>query len=206
MVRVRRGATKERLQAFGVSASPPPVPGSRGRHRSQDLGGVGVERIFRCTRRRSRRSSWCARSRAARKLYFLRRLAGKAARIRESGASSSPGRGETTGVKGPRPTLEREIRVLAGGAESSPVSTKPPRSPGWSGGGRGRRVSSPLQIHRGPARLQAFAARGSAAGSPWCAGRALAIGVGAASVREIDRLNIRRASISRWNARWRDSP
>jgi len=50
MVRVREG-DKERLQAFEGICIGRRGPDQRDVHRSQDLAGVGVERIFPCTRR-----------------------------------------------------------------------------------------------------------------------------------------------------------
>ena len=46
--------------------------------------GQGVERIFPCTRRRSRRSRWSKQAQVRRaKLYYLRDLKGKAGRMKE---------------------------------------------------------------------------------------------------------------------------
>jgi len=100
-------------------------------------------------------------------------------------------------VRGPRPTLEREIAfwrvgggVVAGvdeagrGPLAGPVVAAAVVFPPHIKPIRGLRDSKMLP----PAKRARLALVVRA--------RALAIGVGAASVREIDRLNIRRASIS----------
>jgi large subunit ribosomal protein L19 len=112
MVRVREGE-KERLQAFeGV------VIARRGGGINETFtvrkvsAGVGVERIFPLHAPSIAEIELVRKGRVRRaKLYFLRRLAGKAARIREQrGAGTSGGGGGTAGggtaAAGPTETSE----------------------------------------------------------------------------------------------------
>src|SRR5207247_1471916 len=137
------------------------------------------------------------RSRAPRQA-LLPASAGRQGRAdpREAGPDGPRNGGEARGVRGPRPTLEREIAfwragggVVAGvdeagrGPLAGPVVAAAVVFPPHCKFIRGLRDSKLLP----PAKRSRLALVVRA--------RALAIGVGAASVREIDRLNIRRASI-----------
>jgi large subunit ribosomal protein L19 len=110
MVRVREGE-KERLQAFeGV------VIARRGGGINETFtvrkvsAGVGVERIFPLHAPSISEIELVRKGRVRRaKLYFLRRLAGKAARIREqrgAGTAGSGGGGGATAAAGPTETSE----------------------------------------------------------------------------------------------------
>jgi large subunit ribosomal protein L19 len=110
MVRVREGE-KERLQAFeGV------VIARRGGGINETFtvrkvsAGVGVERIFPLHAPSIAEIEVVRKGRVRRaKLYFLRRLAGKAARIREqrgAGTAGSGGGGGATAAAGPTETSE----------------------------------------------------------------------------------------------------
>ena len=197
MVRVREG-DKERLQAFeGVCIA------RRGAGINQTFtvrkisAGVGVERIFPLHSPSIAEIELLRKGRVRRaKLYFLRPRRQSGADPREARRRGPGNGGEAGGVRGPRPTLEREIAfweagggLVAGvdeagrGPLAGPVVAAAVVLPPHCKVIRGLRDSKLLPP---PRRLRLAGV---------VRARALAVGVGAASVREIDRLNIRRASI-----------
>src|SRR6266853_1775735 len=169
MVRVREGE-KERLQAFeGICIA------RRGGGINETFtvrkisAGVGVERIFPLHAPLIAEIGILRKGRVRRaKLYFLRRLAGKAARIREKRGITVPTAGTAEVGRGPL------AGPVVAAAVVFPMGAKPIRGLDDS------KVLSALQRDKFAAKIRE---------------RAFAIAVGAASVREIDRLNIRRASI-----------
>src|SRR2546422_9149237 len=137
MVRVREG-DKERLQAFeGICI------GRRGAGINATFtvrkisAGVGVERIFPLHAPSIAEIELVRKGRVRRaKLYFLRRLAGKAARIREKRGITVPETAEKQEAgEGPAPRSSAGSRSGGRGAESSPVRTKQAPAPwlvrGW---------------------------------------------------------------------------
>src|SRR5207248_9194616 len=122
---------------------------------------------------------------------------------RQGGADSREARrrrarngGEAGGVRGPRPTLEREIAFWRAGGELVAGVDEAGRGP-LAGPVVAAAVVLPphCKIIRGLRDSKLLPPRGRARLAGVVRARALAVGVGAASLREIDRLNIRRASI-----------
>ena len=172
MVRVREG-DKERLQAFeGICI------GRRGAGINATFtvrkisAGVGVERIFPLHAPSIAEIELMRKGRVRRaKLYFLRRLAGKAARIREKRGVTVP---ETAAEKqeareAPAPRSSARLRSGRVGAESWPESTRQAAVPWpvqwWP------RPSCFLHIARssaGCAIRSCCSPRGVAASPAWC--------------------------------------
>ena len=130
MVRVREGE-KERLQAFeGVCIA------RRGGGINESFtvrkisAGVGVERIFPLHSPSIAEIEVMRKGRVRRaKLYFLRRLAGKAARIREKRGAVTANRGRRKRESVPAPRSSANARCGRRGGDSSPVSTKSAAAP-----------------------------------------------------------------------------
>ena len=204
MVRVREGRERASPGVRGRLHRAPRRRHQRDLHRAQDFGGRRAwSGSSRCTRPSIAEIELVRKGRVRRaKLYFLRRLAGKAARIREKRGAATTGAGAEPGRRAPRreqppPHVRARIGALERGAEHRRRSRRGgPRPTGRTGGGRGRRVSGGSEADPRAARLQAAARRCKRERLALLVrARAIAVGVGAASVREIDRLNIRRATI-----------
>ncbi|PYP15563.1 MAG: 50S ribosomal protein L19 [Gemmatimonadetes bacterium] len=125
MVRVREGE-KERLQAFeGICIA------RRGGGVNETFtvrkisAGVGVERIFPLHAPSIAEIGLLRKGRVRRaKLYFLRRLAGKAARIREKrGAGGTGGAGGAGGARGAGARAGQEL-VVPGAETSEPEQSQ----------------------------------------------------------------------------------
>src|SRR6266480_3617806 len=126
MVRVREG-DKERLQAFEGICIARRGAGINATFTVRKISaGVGVERIFPLHAPSIAEIELVRKGRVRRaKLYFLRRLAGKAARIREKRGLTVPETVEKQEAReAPAPRSSARSRSGERGAESSPVSTK----------------------------------------------------------------------------------
>ena len=145
----------------------------------------------------------CAAAQVRRsKLYYLRALAGKAARLKEKRASvwcrpppppSQSSRRSTRRAAVPSAPYRYEAQAWRTGVTLSPASTRPGAGPGRARGRRAPSSSRPTAASAGVADIEAPA---RPSGARRCSSviqeRAVAVGVGIVDHVTIDRINILR--------------